>query len=163
MELTARRRDASTFQRAAALLRGGKPRSPIVEAGADAELVLFVQAFVEQAWLRRVPLLPIFGPLVYDEPFGASWLGLGCSVVHAERLWDLSARECELLGLIGQDTARRIGARVEWGGSTSWHSWCIRDWRGLEVIPWPLSGGLRKVDILGGKRGCSPARALVGN
>lgn len=146
------------------MLRGGKPRPWVPEAGVlDAEMVLFLQAFERDAWERRIPVLPVEGLLVYDLVGSAAWLGLGCSVVHAERLWNLSSREWELLGLIGQESARRSGARVVWAGPGAPWSWSLRNFRGIEFLDWPLSGGLRKADIFRGSRGCSPARGLVLN
>lgn len=57
--------------------------------------------------------------------------------VHIYRMWDLSRKEWEIIGLMGKEVARRRNIKITWGGDfKSLYDpahWELTDWRRLKA------------------------------
>ena len=56
--------------------------------------------------------------------------GLAVDVVHSVRAWNLTRRQWEVMGHVGNEVAKSRGIKIEWGG----------DWRFFDPAHWQLAG-----------------------
>lgn len=60
--------------------------------------------------------------------------GLAVDLVHGTKGWELTRKQWALVGHVGHEVAKRIGVKVEWGGSWKFYDpahWELGDWRSL--------------------------------
>lgn len=58
--------------------------------------------------------------------------------VHFQRMWQLTRKEWEIIGLIGKEVARRKNIKITWGG----------DWRFWDPAHWELADWKKRRDAL---------------
>ena len=98
--------------------------------GADPLIVEFERKFVKALKAYGIPFFA--HEFVRDEArqnefkergvsraaWGQSAHNFGCAVdiIHSTRGWQLSELEWNVIGLIGQETARKMNLKIKWGG-----------------------------------------------
>lgn len=140
-ELAQRLRDPSAFvspQWRRVEYREGDGGDPIYE---------FVTSMRDEFRRRQIPMFAVTvyrGKEAQDSAFarGTSKARFGQSAhnfkmavdfVHIHRMWNLSRKEWEIIGLIGKEVARRRNIRITWGGDfkSLWDPahWELADWK----------------------------------
>lgn len=60
--------------------------------------------------------------------------GLAADIVHGTKAWDLTRKQWDLVGHIGNEVARQIGVEFEWGGDWKFYDpahWELANWRDI--------------------------------
>lgn len=112
--------------------------------GMDPRMVKFAAAFIETAQAHKIPLRLFCGyrshaqqQTYYDigtskaKPGqSAHNYGLAVDIIHATEAWDLKPNQWKLLGVLGNEVARRQNLKVTWGG----------DWKFYDPAHWEIKG-----------------------
>jgi hypothetical protein len=115
--------------------------------GVHPEIVAFWKAMLQACKARNIPVLAF--EMLRDEARqnelyaqGRSkakggdsphQYGLAVDIVHAQKYWQISKKEWDILGSIGKEVARKRNIKIEWGGEfeTLWDPahWQLMGWR----------------------------------
>jgi len=91
-------------------------------------------------------------------PWGESPHNFGCAVdiIHSRHLWDLSPRQWQIVGHVGNELADAMGLLLDWGGDwkrypdaqIGWDPahWELGDWRRGKALPWDAEKHPREAD-----------------
>lgn len=112
----------------------------------------FARAFLRELQVRGIPMVLVVGyrsredqARVFANGFSKArpgrsphQYGMAVDIAHATRGWDLTKKEWAVIGLIGQEVARKRKIRVTWGGDFK----SIYDPAHWELADWKSRAGL---------------------
>lgn len=111
----------------------------------------FARAFLRELQSRGIPMVLVVGYRSRDEQarvFANGFskarpgrsphqYGMAVDIAHAKRGWDLTKKEWAVIGLIGQEVARKRKIAITWGGDFK----SIYDPAHWELADWKKAGG----------------------